>query len=182
MSDRQRRRGGSFWLGTLAGILVGLVLVVVAFAVLRPGARPVASPSALPTEAPDTTTQASTPSMPTASPTATATVTPTPTVTPTSASPTPVAGLVTSLPAGSYIAVVGSMPKGPNTAEDAVARAAALARGGYQPRALDADRIPPLKGGFYAIAVTGLKDFEQVKQVCAAMGLSGNRCYPRKVG
>ena len=58
-----------------------------------------------------------------------------------------------------------------------------MAKGGYTPSAIDSDKIPGLKKGFYAIAVTNLGSYADVKTVCAAMGIPlGNKCYPRTIG
>ena len=101
-----------------------------------------------------------------------------------SASPTgPVAGVVTSLPSGSYIAVIKSLYKQSYTGEQAVAYAAERAKGGYTPVAIDADQIPGLKKGFYAIGVPNLKNYAEDKQACAGLGLpNGDSCFPRTVG
>lgn len=203
MANRDNARpAGNTWVGVVAGILVGLLVVLIGFWTIRPQGT-VATPSPSPTAtSPAVASPSPTPTVPSMSPetpsqspsptvasTITTSASPTPTASDSaSASPTPsvgtpVPGIVTSLAPGSYIAVLRSMPKATTTAEEAVAQAASRAGGGYTAVAIDADQIPGLKKGYYAIAVPNLSSYAEVKKVCSALNLpGGNRCYPRTVG
>ncbi|WP_040161001.1 hypothetical protein [Nigerium massiliense] len=204
MANGTGRGRGNTWVGALAGILVGLLAVVIGFFALRTGPT-TATPSPSPTASTPPVAASHTPSMPTSTPTSvspsptptrTATPTPTPSETPSpspsetpspspsSASPssTYAPGLVTQLRSGSYIAVIRSLPKQTNSAEEAVAYAKAQSRGGQTLVAIDSDKVGGLRDGFYAIAVPNLTDYQQVKAACAAMGLpNGDRCFPRTI-
>lgn len=201
MADKDNARpAGNTWVGVVAGILVGLLVVLIGFWTIRPQGT-VATPSPSPTAtSPALGSPSPTPTVPSmssgtpssGSPTPSSTITTSATPTPTaigSASPsptptvsTPVPGIVTSLTPGSYIAVLRSVPKRSVTAEEAVAQAASMTGGGYAAVAIDADQIPGLKNGYYAIAVPNLGSYAEVKKVCSALNIpGGNRCYPRAI-
>lgn len=179
MTAPQPPQRGSMLLGVLMGVVAGLVVVIAAWALLvtpltaQPGATPTPTPTV-------TVTKSPTPSRtPSPAPTPTPTVTPTPTPTAT----TPAPGVVTSLPAGSWITVLDSMAKSRFSAEQALARAAEFSRNGVTATVVDADAIPNFNRGFWAVSVIGHASRADANAVCGTLGLSvGNNCYARQVG
>ena len=164
-----------FTTGLLAGVMSGLVVLGVIWLIVPRPPQQVVAPSPSPSV---TTPTASV--TPTPTPTPTPSATPTPTATPSE----PVAGVVTSLPKGSWIAVLGSMRKQNAPGEAAVSRAAQLsASGGHTVVAIDTDAIPGLTPGYYALAVTGLADRDAVRALCPSFGRPyGDTCYARQIG
>ncbi|NNG18856.1 hypothetical protein HJ590_04580 [Naumannella sp. ID2617S] len=97
-------------------------------------------------------------------------------------SPTPSSSAVTSLPSGSWITVLDSLPKSQHAESEAGARANAL-RGSAAVQVVDSDRIAGLNAGYWALAVTGRSSRDQAAAVCGSFGRAvGGQCYPRQVG
>ena len=135
--------------------------------------------------APSTTDNASANPAPTAAPPP-----PTQTTNPPSSQPsgqrqptTSTAQAVTSLPSGTWITILESLPKNENTLAAAQARATGMA--GYGPKVpvIDSDAIPGLNGGYWALGITGYGSRESATAICSTFGReAGGSCYPRQVG
>lgn len=96
---------------------------------------------------------------------------------------TSTAQAVTSLPSGTWITILESLPKNENTLASAQARAAGMA--GYGPKisVIDSDAIPGLNGGYWALGVTGYGSRDSATAICSTFGReAGGSCYPRQVG
>lgn len=114
--------------------------------------------------------------------TATPTVRPAPTAPRASVPPTPDLATVRSLPTGSYLTVLKSLPQAEATEAEAWAWAPTFSRGGRSVVVVDSSSIPGLRAGYWALAVTGSATADEARAVCAALGLDlGGDCYERQV-
>lgn len=105
---------------------------------------------------------------------------PAPTTT-SAAAPTPESRTVTSLPSGTWLTVLDSLPKGERTEAEAWAMADSLS-GQARVVVVDSDRIPGLRAGYWAVAIPGSSSRDQASALCAGVGRSvGGTCYPRQV-
>ena len=169
----------------------GLVIAGVAAVLLIAGAIMAAAGIWGPTPwiaiapAPFTTDNASANPAPTAAPPP-----PTQTTNPPSSQPsgqrqptTSTAQAVTSLPSGTWITILESLPKNENTLAAAQARATGMAGYGPKVSVIDSDAIPVLNGGYWALGVTGYGSRESATAICGTFGReAGGSCYPRQVG
>lgn len=90
---------------------------------------------------------------------------------------------ITSLPPGSWIMILESLPKGEYSIEQATSRAAALSVPGLSLTVIDSTAIPGLNDGYWAIGLGGLSDRDAAAAKCAAFNREvGGACYPRQVG
>lgn len=90
---------------------------------------------------------------------------------------------VTSLPSGSWITVLESLPKDEYTFAVAQAFAAELADSGSNVWVIDSDAIPGLNGGYWVLGVTERYSRDGAVAVCDTFGReAGGSCYPREVG
>lgn len=96
---------------------------------------------------------------------------------------TSTAQAVTSLPSGTWITILESLPKNENTLAAAQARATGMAGYGPKVSVIDSDAIPGLNGGYWALGVTGYGSRESATAICGTFGReAGGSCYPRQVG
>ncbi len=92
----------------------------------------------------------------------------------------PTIPVVESLPSGSWITILDSLPKEEVSLSQADAMAEAL---GPMVSVIDSDAIPGLNGGYWALGVTGGGSRAEAAAVCGALGReAGGSCYPRQVG
>lgn len=95
----------------------------------------------------------------------------------------PTAPAVKSLPAGSWITILDSLPKNEFSQVQAEAKAVMLSVAGYPVSVIDSDAIPSLNGGYWALGVTGSSSREAAVGLCGVLGRqAGGSCYPRQVG
>lgn len=186
---------GNLGLGIIMGVVVGALIVALAwFALLDPAtAEPGPTPS--PTE-----TQASVEPTPSEEPSPTPTETPSESPTPEETTPaespspevteptptpeesTPPEGIITDLPAGSWVTVLDSLAQSGTTPEQALARAAELSHPDHQAIVIDTNAFPNLNPGYYAVVVPGQASRADSNAVCEAIGIPlGNNCYPRQI-
>lgn len=176
---------GNLVLGIVLGALVGILLVVLAWSQLVPRtAEPAPSPTAVetPTSMP-TTTAAEPTQTPTQAPTPTATPTDTPDASPTATPEETTApeGIVTELPAGSFVTVLRSLPQGSVSVEEALAQAAGMGNEQHRPVVLDSNAFG-FTPNYWVIAVPGADSSQSALAVCQALGINDrNQCYPRQV-
>lgn len=103
------------------------------------------------------------------------------TATATRATPPP-GPTVRSLPTGSFLTILDSLPKGEVTEADAWVRARGLSAAGYSVVVVDSTAISGLNPGYWALSVTGLPSRDAARQVCAGFGRAvGGQCYDREV-
>lgn len=89
---------------------------------------------------------------------------------------------VTSLPSGTWITVLDSMPKSQRGEGEAWAMADGLS-GSAPVVVVDSDRISGLNGGYWAIAITGSSSRNEANGWCSVINRPvGGTCYPRQVG
>lgn len=101
---------------------------------------------------------------------------------PTRPATTAAGSAVSSLPSGSWITVLDSMPKSEFTLRQAEQRAAAMRIGNNTVSVIDSDAIPGLNGGYWALGVPGLSSRESAADRCAVFNREvGGQCYPRQV-
>ncbi|MFV0452086.1 MAG: hypothetical protein ACK5LS_07555 [Propioniciclava sp.] len=173
MTSAPAPRRGSMPLGVALGVVTGLVITGLAWVMLGLGSG---TPGA--TASPTSPTAATTPTA-TSAPPSTAAEEP-----PASPSPTPADtdGIVTSLPAGSWVTVLKSLPQEVVTAENALEQAASLGNAEYQAIVIDTNEFDTLNRGYWAIVIPGQSSRAESNAVCEALGIGlGNDCYPREV-
>ncbi|WP_342373410.1 hypothetical protein PCC79_07200 [Propioniciclava soli] len=184
---------GNLALGVALGAVVGILVVVFAWLQLVPRtAEPAPDPVTSPTVAttpdattpvattPDATSPAPEPSATTPSPTPTASPTPTPEATPSASAPP--AGVVTELPAGTFVTVLRSLPQASVSAEEAMAQAAGMGNEQHRPVVLDSNAFG-FTPDYWVVAVPGAASSQAAVAVCDDLGISDrNQCYPRRVG
>ncbi|MDN5571573.1 MAG: hypothetical protein L0G22_10035 [Propionibacteriaceae bacterium] len=178
---------GNLVLGIVLGAVVGILLIVVAWLQLVPRtAEPAESPAPTAESTPTTSPTQS----PTSAPTGEASEHPeaTPTIsvpgdTPSAEAPdgTVPEGVVTELPAGSFVTVLRSLPQGSVSAEDALAQAAGMGNEQHRPVVLDSNSFG-FTANYWVIAVPGADSSQAAVAVCEALGIGDrNQCYPRQV-
>ncbi len=97
--------------------------------------------------------------------------------------PTPTSTAVMSLPAGTWITVLESLPKNEFSLVQAEAKAASLSVAGHPVSVIDSDAIPGLNKGYWALGVPGGYSREAAVALCDTFGRqAGGTCYPRQVG
>ena len=175
---------GSLPLGIVLGVVVGAIGVVFAWfarvddpdrATPAQGPTPAASTPQQPQPTPSSSATPSASATPTPTPSASATPTPTP-------EPTAHPGVVTELPAGTWVTVLASLPKNAVTPDQAVERAAKESRDGHTAIVLDTNEFEGLNAGYWAVVIPGADSREASNQVCRDLGIPlGNKCYPREV-
>lgn len=115
--------------------------------------------------------------------TATATVVVSPRAAPTVA-PTAAAAskTVRSLPSGSWLTVLNSLPQAEVAESAAQAEATTLSSGSATVVVVDSSAIPGLKPGYWAVSMVGFSSREQARDACSRVGRSpGATCYDRQV-
>lgn len=153
-------------IGAIAGVVVGAVVVGGAMALFQPGQnRPASTATPQPSVSIETVG---------ANPTVVATA---------SNTPQP-SSVVTTLPQGSFVAVLRTMPKKNYSVEQATEYAASLAKNNRTPVVLDTDTVPGFKTpNAYVIGVIGLSSNDEVTHVCRDLERPrGDNCYARKIG
>lgn len=164
----------SHWLSLAMGIVAGLVIVVLAwFAFVAPTT---AEPSlGHQQKMPPTHTVKPAKNTPTRESWHTPSATPTP-------YGAEATGILTTLPAGSWVTVLDSMQKSGTTPQRALQRAAELSKAGHTAVPLDTNAIQGLNLGYYAIVIPGQTSRSESQAVCDAVGIPrGDHCYPREI-
>ncbi|MFP5416045.1 MAG: hypothetical protein ACLGHZ_04090 [Actinomycetes bacterium] len=172
---------GNLTLGIVLGVIAGLVAVILGWWALQPQltGQPAPSPSASASPSRTPTPRPTPTASPTPSPTPSETASATPSE---SAPPSPIPGIVTSLPPGSWITVLDSLRQGSTTPEQAIARAQELTFPGYQTVAIDTSAFSNLNPGYYAIVIPGAATRADVSATCQAIGIPvGDDCYARQI-
>lgn len=185
------RQRGNLPLGIVAGVIVGAIAVMFVWFALVDDPD-TATPANTPSQTPVASSQAPDPSptpdeSPAASPTPAESGTPQPSAD-ASATPdpepttTPIPGITTELPAGSWVTVLDSPSKSGMTPEQAIARAAELSSPEHQAIVLDTDAFDGLNRGYWAIAIPGAQSRAASNDICQAIGIPvGDKCYPREI-
>lgn len=89
-------------------------------------------------------------------------------------------GAVTSLPSGTYVTILDSLPKGRYSLDTAQQRAVSAGSGVF---VVDSDPIPGLNSGYWALTVGPYSTRSEARSVCASYGRSvGGDCYDRGIG
>ena len=120
----------------------------------------------------------------TATPQATTTVVVTPRASPAKEiTPTAAASkTVRSLPSGSWLTVLNSLPQAEKSEAEAQAEADALTSGSAQVVVVDSSAIPGLNGGYWAVSMVGFSNNDEARAACGRVGRSpGSTCYSRQV-
>ncbi|MDO5535887.1 MAG: hypothetical protein Q4F65_14720, partial [Propionibacteriaceae bacterium] len=110
-------------------------------------------------------------------------VTPEPEPAPTEEPAEPVhPGVVTSLPTGSWVTVLASLPKDAVTADQAVQRAQQESRPGHQAIVIDTNSFTGLTPGYWAVVIPGADSRAASDAVCDAIGIPvSDHCYAREI-
>lgn len=178
MTSAQPSRNGSVGVGAVLGVAVGGAVTAIAWMILVPPVSgvPVTSPSPSATIAESPTQEPTPTDVPT-------TETPPAQETPSASASSPTAsGVVTSLPSGSWVTVLKSLPKDIVTPENALEQAADLGDDQHRPVVIDTDAFGNLHPGYWAVVVPGQSSREESNAVCDALGIGlGDHCYPRQI-
>lgn len=179
MTSAQGQPQGNRTLGVVLGVVSGIAVTAVTWVLLVPSSGVTATP-----ESPSPSASR-TPESPQASEQPSESASPTPSQTPSpSASATPEVpeGIVTSLPSGSWVTVLKSLPKEVVTPQNALEQAASLGNDQHKTVVLDTNAFDKLKPGYWAVVVPGQTSRAESNAVCDALGIGlGNKCYPREV-
>ena len=171
---------GNLPLGVLLGVIVGAVAVMLVW-FLFVDDPDTATPAPVPTQTQPIERSSEprpTPSDdPTPSPSATAEDSPSP-----EQPATPIPGITTELPVGTWVTVLDSLPQGSVSAEEAIERARNLTPPGHDVIVMDTNHFGGLNPNYWAVVIPGAESRAASNDVCRAIGIPvGNKCYPREI-